>query len=161
MASGPRGLFFFGNLVLGCGTWVWLKSKELGQTAGFSLWFHLPGCRFGYLFLTHSHLAWGNPLFFLVRTPPLFANYWVFPLNVKLLAGDQKATEVSCRNARFFPNFVGFWEDPLRGKQAGWICFDTPSAEVHFLGTSVRLFCFELGFRKTPCFCWGSPCWSE
>ena len=22
--------------------WVWLKIKELGQTAGFSLWFHLP-----------------------------------------------------------------------------------------------------------------------
>ena len=33
--------------------WVWLKSKELGQTAGFSLWFHLPRC---ILVLSHSHL---------------------------------------------------------------------------------------------------------
>ena len=26
-------------------------------TAGFSLWFHLPGFHFGYLFLTHSHIT--------------------------------------------------------------------------------------------------------
>ena len=32
-------------------------------TAGFSLWFHFPGLHFGYLFLTHCHMAMGfsNP----------------------------------------------------------------------------------------------------
>ena len=42
----------------GCGS----KLSQEG-TAGFSLWFHLPGFHFGYLFLTHSHMAsWrGDP----------------------------------------------------------------------------------------------------
>ena len=37
--------------------WVWLKIKELGQTAGFSLWFHLPGCQFGTTLLSHSQFC--------------------------------------------------------------------------------------------------------
>ena len=35
-------------------TWVWLKLKSSGY-AGFSLWFHLPGCHLGTTFLSHSH----------------------------------------------------------------------------------------------------------
>ena len=37
--------------------WVWLKIKELGQTAGVSLWFPFPKVPFWYLFfLSHSHV---------------------------------------------------------------------------------------------------------
>ena len=32
--------------------WVWLRIKELGQTAGLSLWFHLPRRHFRYIFLS-------------------------------------------------------------------------------------------------------------
>ena len=42
---------------------LWISSLGSGSklnhqgTTGFSPWFHLPGFHFGYLFLTHSHLA--------------------------------------------------------------------------------------------------------
>ena len=38
-------------------TWVWLKIKELGPTADFSLGFHLPRCHCGTTFLSRSHMA--------------------------------------------------------------------------------------------------------
>ena len=37
--------------------WLWVKIKELGQTAGFSLWFHLPRVPFWHMFLSHSHVG--------------------------------------------------------------------------------------------------------
>ena len=42
----------------GCGS----KLSHQG-TAGFSLWFHLPGFHFGYLFLTHSHTMLTHSVF--------------------------------------------------------------------------------------------------
>ena len=42
----------------GTPTWVWVKIQHRWFSPGFSLCFHLPGFRFGYLFLTHSHVAW-------------------------------------------------------------------------------------------------------
>ena len=37
--------------------WAWLRIQELGQTAGFSLWLHLPRGPFGYFFLSHSQMG--------------------------------------------------------------------------------------------------------
>ena len=50
----PDVLFFFGPTP----SWSWLKVKELGQSAGFRLWFHLiTKLPFWYMFLSHSHFA--------------------------------------------------------------------------------------------------------
>ena len=37
-------------------SWVWLKIKQGGQTAGFGPCFHLPGFHFGTGFLSHGQL---------------------------------------------------------------------------------------------------------
>ena len=37
--------------------WLWLKTKQLGQTAGFSLPFHLPEFHRGPLFLSHTQIG--------------------------------------------------------------------------------------------------------
>ena len=40
--------------------WVWFKTKP-PKAAGFSPCVHVPGFRFGYLFLTHSQLTFHAP----------------------------------------------------------------------------------------------------
>ena len=43
--------------VLWVPTWVWLKIKQLGGSQVLSLCFHFPRSHFGYIFLSHCHLA--------------------------------------------------------------------------------------------------------
>ena len=42
--------------VLYLAIWVWLETKELGSTAGFSLWFQLPRCHVGLHFLVANSI---------------------------------------------------------------------------------------------------------
>ena len=77
--------------------WYGSKIQHRG-TANFSPEFHLPGSRFGYLFLTHSHRFWLCPFGFL-SVPGYFP--LVFPR-----AGVQGCSELSD------PHTVGF---PLKG----------------------------------------------
>ena len=57
--------------------WVWLKMKELGQTAGFCPCFHLPG----------------QPILELRFFEPRVSSFPFNPLKVKLLSGDLRAAQ--------------------------------------------------------------------
>ena len=51
------GTFSDGKILDAPTTWLRVKIKQLGQTAGFGLPFHLPGFHFGPLFLSHTHVS--------------------------------------------------------------------------------------------------------
>ena len=63
----------FAGVLLVLFKWVWVKIKQLGQTADFSLPFHLLRFQFGPLFLSHTQMATKEGFTILGLTPLVMA----------------------------------------------------------------------------------------